>query len=54
MARTAGIGIQDFETIISNNYFYYKKKVMRQDWQRRAYPSKKYASTVLHLKVRKF
>lgn len=25
MSRTVGIGIQDFKTIISNNYFYIDK-----------------------------
>lgn len=32
MARTVGIGIQDFETIISNNYFYIDKTDFIKDW----------------------
>ena len=32
MARTIGIGIQDFETIISNNYFYRDKTNFIKDW----------------------
>ncbi len=32
MARTIGIGIQDFETIISNNYFYIDKTNFIKDW----------------------
>ena len=32
MARTVGIGIQDFETIISNNYFYVDKTAFIKEW----------------------
>ncbi len=32
MARTVGIGIQNFETIISNNYFYVDKTVFIKEW----------------------
>lgn len=32
MARTIGIGIQDFETIISNNYFYIDKTQFIKEW----------------------
>ena len=32
MARTVGIGIQNFETIISNNYFYVDKTAFIEEW----------------------
>ena len=32
MARTVGIGIQNFETIISNNYFYVDKTAFIKEW----------------------
>ena len=32
MARTVGIGIQDFSTIIENNYFYIDKTVFIKEW----------------------
>ena len=32
MARTAAIGVQDFETIISNNYFYVDKTDFIREW----------------------
>ena len=32
MARTVGIGIQDFETIITNNYFYIDKTNFIKEW----------------------
>ncbi len=32
MARTVGIGIQDFETIITNNYFYIDKTHFIKEW----------------------
>ena len=32
MARTVGIGVQDFETIISNNYFYVDKTNFIREW----------------------
>ena len=32
MARTVGIGIQDFETIVSNHYFYIDKTRFIRDW----------------------
>ena len=32
MARTVGIGIQDFETVRSNNYFYIDKTAFIKEW----------------------
>ena len=32
MARTVGIGIQDFGTIIENNYFYIDKTGFIREW----------------------
>ena len=32
MARTVAIGIQDFEAIISNNYFYIDKTDFIREW----------------------
>lgn len=32
MARTVGIGIQDFEKIIKNNYFYIDKTSFIREW----------------------
>ncbi len=32
MARTVGIGIQDFSTIIENNYFYVDKTSFIKEW----------------------
>lgn len=32
MARTAAIGVQDFEVIISNNYFYVDKTNFIREW----------------------
>lgn len=35
MARTVGIGIQDYETIIENNYFYVDKTSFIKEWWER-------------------
>ena len=32
MARTVAIGIQDFENILSNNYFYIDKSLFIKEW----------------------
>lgn len=32
MARTVAIGIQDFETLIQNNYFYIDKTTFIKEW----------------------
>lgn len=32
MARTAAIGIQDFETLITNDYFYVDKTHFIKEW----------------------
>ena len=32
MARTVGIGIQNFETVLSNNYFYIDKTMFIKEW----------------------
>lgn len=32
MARTVAIGVQDFETIVSNNYFYIDKTDFIRGW----------------------
>ena len=32
MARTVAIGIQDFETLIQNNYFYIDKTMFIKEW----------------------
>jgi len=32
MARTVGIGVQDFETVIENDYFYIDKTKFIKEW----------------------
>ncbi|MBQ2922715.1 MAG: AAA family ATPase, partial [Tyzzerella sp.] len=32
MARTVAIGIQDFETVITNDYFYVDKTAFIKEW----------------------